>query len=808
MYSIAQIKSILKISTVKGDESIHIESYAFDSRKIVDGRGIMFLCLQGSNRDGHDYLEEAYKRGIRVALVSRKSLPPLKGMQYIVVPNVLVALQQLAANHRSSFADLTVLGITGSNAKTIIKEWLFQLIHSELEVVRSPKSYNSQIGVALSLLQIEEKHRVGIIEAGISITGEMDAIQTMIQPDIGIFSNIGEAHAGGFTSIEEKIEEKSILFRNCNRIIVSSDHPYVYNHLISVYGKKNVISWGHGDSDKYKISDTEGELFLSIGSERLKIGSGSSGHYYIENLIHTIVAGVELGIDTHVIKKKMSLLTSLDMRLEHIQGRNGSIIVNDAYVADLTSLKVAFQHISNLNHKGPSSLIISDIHGLKPEDGDYEVISEMINQLSLTRLITIGSDSEVIHVECAHFHFPSTIEILERIETFNWDNHLILIKGSRQFQLDALVSKLEKSSHSAQLEINIPALHHNITQIKNILPSDTGLIPVLKASAYGAGIEKIAEAVASHQPSFIAVAYTDEGIRLRQHGINDRIIILNPDPGKGDLLFNYDLEPEVHNLEMLHNYASKAAQLMTTLNVHLKLDSGMHRLGFLEEDIESLIESIQNLSQIRIATIFSHLSASDEKGNDSYTRWQVDRFRLWAEKIIQILPYQPELHILNSEGIWRFPEYSFDHVRAGITLYGISKVNQSLKKVHALYARIMSIKKYKFGTEIGYGRSQTLESDSTIAVINIGYADGLMRSGSNGKISVRIRGVLCPVVGRICMDVTMVDVSSCPEARPGDIVEIFGHHISIEKLAQQLGTIPYEVLCGISGRIVRKYIVD
>lgn len=808
MYTLSHIKSILQVPVDPEDQYVIITSLAYDTRKIVEGKEVIFLCLTGSNRDGHDYLEAAYHKGVRSALISKDHLPSFPDMNYVKVPDVLKALHKWAGHHRLHLNNCLVMGITGSNAKTIIKEWLFHLCHPEITVVRSPKSYNSQIGVALSLLQINSNHQVAIIEAGISTSGEMSQIEEMMKPQIGIFTNIGAAHAGGFLDIKSKIEEKSILFKDCPVIIVSSKHHLIYNHLLEKYGKRRLRSWGKKEDDHYQISIENNEIHLKWVEGNLNIPIQNSDQYFIENLLHSVVAAIEMGISPSILLRKVPLLTSIDMRLEHIQGRSGSLIINDAYVADITSLRVALDHVINLNHPGPLTLVISDIHGLNAGDGDYDLIGDLIRPLNPDRLITIGKHSESINVSCKHFHFPETVDLMDRLESFDWENHLILLKGARKFQLDSLVSRLERSSHSATLEINIPALHHNITQIKEHLHPGVGFIPVLKASAYGAGIEKIVTAVASHKPAFIAVAYTDEAIKMRQYGIDDRIIVLNPDPERAELLFNYQLEPEVHNKEMLIKYALKARSMMTSLNIHLKLDTGMHRMGFLEGDVNELISLLASYPQLHVATIFSHLSSSDEPEHDDYTRGQVQKFIDWSDRIRQSLPYSPGLHVLNSEGIWRFPEFQFDYVRAGITLYGISTANQSLKKVHALYARILSIKNFSAGTEIGYGKSQTLSKDSTIAVINIGYADGILRAGSNGVISVLVNGRLSPVVGRICMDVMMVDVSECDSVSPGDVVEVFGHHQDIAKIAQNLHTIPYEILCRISNRIVRKYIVD
>jgi alanine racemase len=808
-YTIHKIAEILNVTVPENSSDQIIDQLVFDTRKIVNGSSSLFFCLQGVNRDGHEYIERAFSKGVRHFVVARNKLPKLRDAIYLCVDDVLPALQKLATYHKNSCTGTTIIGITGSNAKTIVKEWLFQILHSEKATVRSPKSYNSQIGVPISLWEIKQSHQIAIIEAGVSEKGEMKILADMIQPEIGIFTNIGDAHSSGFKNLKEKILEKTKLFRSCKQIICSSNHPSIIDTLSEIYGRDRLITWGKKATDNYTLTLLKDNFWkLTSDDYSIDIEIPNYGPQHFENIMHVVVTALHLGISTENIKNKISLLHHLEMRLEHIKGKNNSLIINDAYVADIASLKVALEHINTLKDQRPLTLVMSDFSGLNNPDQVNKELSRIINSSPVRKLITVGQRAMRIEFTGDRLHFPDTTSLIASSEEIDWNEQVILIKGARNYALEALVPKLESASHSACLEINIPALHHNLTEIKKQCNPGCGIIPVLKASAYGAGIENIADAIQSHDPSYIAVAYSDEGVKLRLKGISTPIIILNPDEGKTDDLFRYNLEPSVHNLILFDKLNERSEQLMQPMYIHLKLDTGMHRLGFREEELNSLIHRLSRAERIKINSIYSHLSSSEDPDQDKYTHRQAEVFNHWSNHIISSMDYRPTRHLLNSEGIWRFSEYQFDAVRAGLGMYGISGYHHNLKKVHSLYAKIISIKSYSAGDAIGYGRSETLEGSATIGVINIGYADGLMRSGSNGRISVAVHDTLCPIIGKICMDVAMVNLTQCPSAKVGDTVEIFGYKISLEKHASDSGTIPYEILCGLSTRIIRRYIMD
>ena len=804
-YSCTHIADIIADDCQLNQPELNIQKLAIDSRNIIDGKHTLFFCLSGQKRDGHDYIEDAYSKGVRTFVITKKYIEYKEDANYILVDNTLASLQKLAKVHRLSQDNLTVVGITGSNGKTIIKEWLFQLLYPEKRVMRSPKSFNSKIGVPLSLWEIHRYHQVAIIEAGISEKDEMEIMESIIRPDLGIFTNIGDAHASGFQSQEEKIKEKTLLFINCKKVIVNSSDE----KIIQVVGDSlPLLTWGKKDVDYVKIiKHDRTTLVVKWEEKEWSFKIKSNNHYFLENILHAITAAFYLGITPEVISNKIGLLADLDMRLEHIQGKNNSLIINDAYIADLASLHLAISHLSEQNYSR-KTLIISDFDEVSDKDFLYAAIEDEISKIKLDRLITIGVESEIINADCNRHHYRTTDDLRSDIFAFDWEGHAILLKGSRKYALDILVPKLEKSSHSALLEINLSALHHNITLVKSILPAGCNIIPVIKASAYGAGIEKLVQEIEKHDPSYLAVAYTDEGIQIRKQGIKCPIIILNPDEDKLDQLIEYDLQPEIHSISLLKNFIRLGGPPQEEKVFHLKLDTGMHRLGFRKEELKELISFLKEQKGYKIETIFSHLSSSDDPSNDIFTHQQGALFGKMYDEVTEALEINPPKHILNSEGIWRFPEYSFDYVRLGVGLYGISDVQHSFKKVHKLTAKVISIESYHKGDAIGYGRSEILESEMKIAVINMGYADGLMRNASNGKASVYYNNIPLPIVGRVCMDLTMINVSSADGIEVGDMVEIFGNQQRIEDLSRSLGTIPYEILSRLSQRIVRKYVID
>lgn len=808
MHHLPLVASAISGYFVHQNDQIEVDTISFDTRRIIHGQSTLFLALKGIDRDGHDFISSAYSKGVRNFMVSEDHEPEFLDANYIQVPDVLSALWNWAFDHRTKLTETIIIGITGSNGKTIVKEWLYQMLSTKYKVGKSPRSYNSRLGVPLSLLEISLGDEIGIIEVGISEKGEMAGLARMVRPDIGIITNIGDAHSQGFSSKMEKLTEKLQLFKRAKKVIFQGDDLMIHQTLLQLYPQKPYVSWGEGDENTLKLlSLTPTEILFTWNSENKNIHF-SKPIPYVENLLHCLTVSLEMGVEFEKIKSRIFLFDQLEMRLEHIQALNNSIIINDAYILDKSSLKLSLDHLmQSLEDRSPA-LILSDFPiGLSQKE--WKELEIMIRRYPLTRIITVGIESA--HLETfapERYHFETTRALFESIQDLQWENHAILLKGSRKYGLDQLVRKLERQSHSAILEINLSALSHNINIFKNKLQPGTGLIPVIKASAYGGGIEKIAQTIANHDPAFIAVAFIDEGVELRLAGINSRIIVLNPDPEKIKLAFNFELELEVYSFEILdkiihHHTREKIPP------IHLKIDTGMHRMGFLKQDIPKLLDVLLAYPDLAIATIFSHLSGSEDEKLDAYSKQQISTFLQIHQKIVQSLDRQIPRHILNSEGIIRFPESHFEYVRLGLGLYGISSsIKFQLQKVHCLYARIIHIKCIKSGQSVGYSRAEYANRDTVLGIVNIGYADGYMRSLSQGKGKVYYSGKLVPIIGNICMDVTIIDLTNVENPRVGDRVELFGNNLPIEKVAQEAGTIPYEILTRLSSRIVRKHAVD
>lgn len=731
-----------------------------------------------------------------------------KDANYIQVENVLDGLWDWARYHRNQLKNTTFIGITGSNGKTIVKEWLFQMLNIKYKVGKSPRSFNSKIGMPLSILEITREDEFALIEVGISQKGEMKGMAEILRPEIGIITNIGDAHNDGFSSREEKLKEKLQLFLTCKKIFFHADDILIAQEINKIYSKKELISWGSGKENKLKIISLNATDTIFTWGERTSHFHFSNPLPFVENLMHCICLALHFEIPIEEIKEKINVFDQLEMRLEHIQGIDNSTIINDAYVLDQSSLKLSLDHLIQTSEGRKTALILSDFPtSLSPIK--WKGVENIIRMYPLDRIITVGSEiKSLMTVSAQRLHFDSTEKLYDIIQSIDWENFSILLKGARKYSLDRLVPMLERKSHSALLEINLSAISHNINVFKKKLGDGTALITIIKASAYGGGIEKLARTIANHDPAFIAVAHIDEGIELRKAGILKRIIILNPDPQKIKLAFEFQLELEVYSMDILDKICIYAKGQDIT-PIHIKLDSGMHRLGFMEKELPELINKLLDNPELKIATVLSHLSGSEDPTLDQYSLHQISRF-LHMHKILEqslhtILPR----HILNSEGIVRFPKAQFEYVRLGLGMYGISNtIGSQLVKTHALFARIIHIKQLAVGESIGYSRAEYIQRDSVIGVINIGYADGVLRSLSRGRGKVWYKNKLVPIVGNVCMDVTMIDLTEADNPVIGDKVELFGLNHSIEEFAREAETIPYEILTRLSSRIVRKYTVD
>ncbi|MEI6409771.1 MAG: bifunctional UDP-N-acetylmuramoyl-tripeptide:D-alanyl-D-alanine ligase/alanine racemase [Bacteroidota bacterium] len=799
-----------------------IEYLLFDSRQISAPTLSLFFALPGKRHDGHAHLVDAYRAGVRNFVVSRRiDLEEMPEANVLLTSNTLNALQLLAIRHREKF-NLPVIGITGSNGKTIVKEWLFQLLSPDFTIVRSPKSYNSQIGVPLSVWKIKSRHNLAIFEAGISQSDEMTALARIIQPAIGIFTNIGPAHREGFSSETAKIQEKMNLFEGCNTLIYCADHEKIAKAVQEweKTGARKGFSWSKtGLPADLQLTEIEA---LADGSTRFKVKSANSpeGPAFtipfsdpasIENAGHCLALMFHLGITEDVARARLARLEPVEMRLELKAGINRSVLINDSYNNDLSSLSIALQFAAQQARNGRLTLILSDIlQSGQSEAVLYEKVAAAISGQNVHKIIGIGTAVPALKPflpeRMEAYFYPDTDAFLQQFSQHKFEDELILLKGARPFTFERIASRLEQKAHKTVLEVNMSALIHNLNVYNRLLQPGARMMVMVKAAGYGSGAAEVAKLLEFHKVDYLGVAYTDEGIELRHAGVNLPILVLNPEPSGFDALYRHRLEPEVYSLNQLEElirYAGHEKQMA----VHLKLDTGMHRLGFEPKDLEALVNRLKDYPNLQVKTVFTHLSASDAPAHDAFTHHQAAIFTQSYEVIRAALGYAPLRHIVNTGGIARFPEYHFDMVRLGIGLYGIdsSGLQDQLQVVNTLKATISQVKEVPAGETVGYNRNGPVTKPSRIATISIGYADGFLRLAGNGRYSVLIHGQAAPTIGNVCMDMSMVDVSRIFNAREGDEVIIFGAQQPVQELAKTLQTIPYEVFTNISERVKRVY---
>jgi Alr-MurF fusion protein len=793
-----------------------------DSRQLRNPAQSIFFALKGLLHNGHQYIDELYKKGVRNFVVCEQ-IDQIKYQDatFIICSNPLAELQSWSAQHRAKFR-FPVLSIGGSNGKTIIKEWLYQLLHKDYFIVKSPKSFNSQIGVPLSVLQMQSLHEFAILEAGISQPNEMGKLEQIIKPDIGIFTNIGPAHDEGFRSREEKILEKLILFKDASILIYCSDYELLHQSVKKVFkGKK--LAWGFGDSADIKVSILEKsssstKLKIIFSGEVLKINLPFVNAAALENALHCCMLMLDMNFGIVEIQNRMKeLKQSVSMRLEWKAGLNKCMIIDDTYNNDLSGLRIALEFMDQKHEQsGPSSktLILSDIResGIK-SDILYKTVADWLKDYSIDKFIAVGPD---LMKAANHFNFlpktqfyADTNALLDDIEDkLSFNKETILIKGARSFEFERIVRKLRKRTHNTVLELDLNALLHNFNIFKSRLNPETKIMVMVKAFAYGSSSYEIAKLLQYHQVDYLGVAYSDEGIELRKKGIKVPIMIMNAAVETFEELLKYDLQPTVYSFEYLNGIGEKMRMLGTRkkLKVHIELDSGMHRLGFAPEELDKVSETLNAFSDvIETVALFSHLAAADEPENDAFTAEQINIFKLFSTGLEQNIGKKLIKHILNSSGMSRFENSQFDMVRLGIGLHGIDPIgllSTQLMPVATLRTVISQIRKVDRGTAIGYGRHSVRDRNSDIATLAIGYADGLIRAAGNGKATVLINGKICPLVGNICMDMCFADVTDI-DAKEGDEVIVFGTEHPIELLSKSLNTIPYEILTHISGRVPR-----
>ena len=797
-----------------------IKYLSIDTRKIHHPSSTLFIALEGSLTNGHNFIQNAIDQGVRNLLLSQELDDLPSDTNVFKVENTLRALQEIAAFHRSKFPNLEVVGITGSNGKTIIKEWLSQLIFDK-KIVKSPASYNSQTGVPLSVWQISEEDELAIFEAGISKIGEMEYLQKIIQPTFGIFTNIGDAHNAGFDSEEEKLLEKLKLFSSSKTILYCSDHKEIHKHINHLYGDRTLISWGFDDDatlvkiESVETLDHKTKISYKYSDSAYTITLPFTDRASLENSMHCIAFLLFHGYEIEDISKQTSYLEQIPMRLELKQGVKNSILINDTYNADLQSFKIALEFLSQQSLGRERMVILSEFHQLGlTNDMMIREISLLIHKHKVDFLITIGDALKPLERYLDPFiifkNYQNVELLLQNLHKLPTEDKAILIKGARAYALDRIFQLLSDKGHTAVLETDLSAIEYNLTFFTNLLKKDVKIMAVIKASAYGSGSEELAKFLEYRKVAYLAVAFIDEGIALRNAGVTLPILILNPDRNGVMEMVSNQLEPEVYALDQLKEIAQTAdIHLGIKFNIHIKFDTGMHRMGFFESDIDQMASILLQSKNIHVVSVFSHLSSSEDPKDDVFTFEQIAVFDRCYQKLSQLINQKPMRHILNSAGISRFNEHQFEMVRLGLGLYGIDtthKIHDRLQKVHTLRATVMLIKSLKKGETVGYNRKSELVQDTNVAIVNIGYADGLMRKAGYGRYHVKIKGKLYPTIGAICMDVCLVDVGNASDVQPGDEVIIFGQDLPIEKLAKVCDTIPYEILTRISERIKRVFI--
>ncbi len=789
-----------------------------DSRTLSFPTESLFFAIRTARNDGHNYIFELYEKNLRHFVVNEihPDYKKLNNAVFLLVPDSLLALQTLAAYHRSTF-QVPVIGISGSNGKTVVKEWLYQLLHTDYNITRSPRSYNSQIGVPLSVWSMSQQTQLGIFEAGISKMDEMLHLEPIIQPTIGIFTNLGEAHQENFIGLKQKCEEKLKLFVNAKTLIYCADNKLIEISIAQSGFCGKHLSWGRSDSAYIRLLVINKSQFYSSIEIRylnkdLKFKIPFIDDASIENALHCITLMLYLEIDVAEINRRLSLLEAVAMRLEVKEGVRDCLIINDSYNSDLNSLGIAIDFLNQqTNTKNlTKTLILSDIlqSGLKSSDL-YISVSKLIQNKEIQQIIGIGLE---ISKQADKFRnikktfYETTEDFLKSKQIREFKNEIILLKGSRAFQFESISEKLELIAHETVLEVNLNALVENFNYFRYKLRTETKVMCMVKAFAYGSGSVEVARTLQHHRCDYLAVAVADEGAELRREGIRIPIVVMNPEKGGFAMIFEQNLEPEIYSFRLLDSFITAAEKLgIVDYPIHVKIDSGMHRLGFEPHEMDKIIDILKKQNKVKVRSVFSHLSGSDDPKFDAFTKQQIATFSACAELFSTSFSHSIMRHILNSAGIERFSEFQFDMVRLGIGHYGISSIPKTtLKQVCALKTIILQIKNVKAGETVGYGRKGLVNVDKRIAIIPIGYADGFDRKLGNGVGEVLVNGIRAKVIGNVCMDLIMIDVSNI-DAKEGDQVEIFGENITVSEVASWLNTIPYEVLTSVSRRVKRLY---
>lgn len=823
-----------------------------DSRQALtpeQAANAVFFAINGEHHDGHAFVGELYHKGVRQFVVERTALNPGRrsefaayrtgapaDAQFTEVDSSLHTLQAMAAQHRQQF-QVPVVGVTGSNGKTIVKEWLAQLLSSgppphEFIIAKSPRSYNSQLGVPLSVHELNDTHTLGIFEAGTSKPGEMAALETIIRPTLGIFTNIGTAHDEGFRSRKQKIAEKLRLFIRAETLIYCADYvdinEEVHLLLCAVNPGLRLITWSltgratSGRNAHYQIERSGSSLRIkesqrSTGTETFDLPFTDAAS--VENLIHCLVAAKTLTtLDAPALQLRLNRLRPVSMRLELKEGVNNCVLIDDSYNNDVAGLQLALGFLNQQTTRHQTVVILSDVlQSGQREDELYRLVADLMRSSQVTQFVGIGpvvGQNARFFADNSQF-YPDTDAFLARFSVAELRDAAVLVKGARAFSFERIVSRLQRKAHGTVLEINLDALTHNLNYYREKVGANVEIMVMVKAFAYGSGSAEVAQLLQFHRVDYLAVAYADEGVSLRQNGITLPVMVMNPAGETFALLLEHKLEPEIYSLQLLREWGRFLDQAVIdearpAPPIHLKIDTGMHRLGFLESELPDVIAYLNEHPNLRVSTMFSHLVGADEAQFNAFSRQQYETFLRSSAALEAGLGYRPTRHLLNSAGIVRFSDYKLDMVRLGIGLYGVESSGidtDAVQPVGTLKSTISQIKTVVAGDTVGYGRRGLLDHDARIATLAIGYADGYDRRLGNGAGQVWVNGTLCPTVGNVCMDMTMIDVTAASAAE-GDEVIIFGPQLLITELARQMGTIPYEILTSVSERVKRVFFKD
>jgi alanine racemase len=822
MYSIAQIAEIVGGTLfAKCDKNFVIKDLVYDSRKIQKTDNALFFALVTSKNNGHKYIVNAYQQHVVNFVVNKdfEEIDRYPKANFIVVDDTLQAFQQLAKYHRRQFS-IPVIGITGSNGKTAVKEWLYQLLCPDNKIVYSPNSFNSQIGVPLSVWKMSKEDQLGIFEAGISKPDEMNLLKEIILPSIGVFTNIGSAHDESFMDIRQKVGEKLNLFRNVETLVFCADHGIIMEGLMRTELPKKIrlFSWSTRKDDvdlritSIEKSQKETHIKALYKEESISITIPFLDDAAIENAIHCWLIMLLLDYSNEIIAERIARLTPIAMRLEMKQGINRCMIINDTYNSDTNSLHIALDLMTTQHQYEKRTVILSDIlQSRSSEYNLYKEIATLLENKNIHRIVGIG---EAISRQANSFSiekefYKTTNDFFSDFDINRLENEIILIKGARQFSFERISNYLGLKTHETVMEVSLPGLVANLNYYRTLIKPETKIMAMVKAFSYGIGDIDVANALQYHGVDYLTVAYADEGVSLRNKNITLPILVMNPDAVSMELILKYNLQPEIYSFRIMNLLLQALEQNLhiKSVNIHLKIDTGMHRLGFEKSDLPQLLQLINSDPKIRIESVFSHFAAADDPNEDAFTHQQAQLFSECYDIIIDGLEYKPLKHIANSAGMVRFPAYQFDMVRMGIGLYGVNPfVNPNkISNVATLKTIISQIKTLQPNETVGYNRKWKTDKPTVIATIPIGYADGFPRSAGNEQAKVLVNGRLVPVIGNVCMDMCMIDITNV-RAKEGDTVIVFGKELPISQLAKSTGLIEYDLLTGISQRVKRIFI--